>query len=148
VIPHQEVNTVAKKVEDELLEMENQYWRAIQEKDAAAATRLTDDECIVTGAQGVGRITREALSKMVETDLYTLRAFQLSDVQVRAMSEAVAIVAYKVHEELTVGGKPVQLDAADASVWVRRADGWKCALHTESILGDPFGRDRVANADR
>lgn len=139
---------MAKKVEDELIDMENQYWLAIQEKDADAATRLTDDECIVTGAQGVGRITREALSKMVETDSYTLLAFQLSDVQVRSISDDVAIVGYKVHEELTVGGKPVKLDAADASVWIRRADGWKCALHTESVLGDPFGRDRVANADR
>jgi len=27
----------------------------------------------------------------------------------------VAILAYKVHEELTVDGKPVKLDAADAS---------------------------------
>ena len=135
---------MAKKVEDELLDMENQYWRAIQEKDAEAATRLTDDECIVAGAQGVGRIAREALSKMVETDLYTLHSFKLSDVQVRSVSDDVAIVGYKVHEELTVQGKPVKLDAADASVWIRRAGGWKCALHTESILGDPFGRDRVA----
>lgn len=138
---------MTKKVEDELLDLENQYWRAIQEKDAAAATRLTDDECIVTGAQGVGRIAREALAKMVETDSYTLSSFQLSDVQVRAVGEDVAIGGYKVHEELTVDGKPWRLDAADASVWIRRADGWKCALHTESILGDPFGRDR-ANADR
>jgi ketosteroid isomerase-like protein len=135
---------VAKKLEDELLDMENQYWRAIQEKDAGAATRLTDDECIVAGAQGVGRIAREALSKMVETDRYTLHSFKVSDVQVRSVSDDVAIVGYKVHEELTVQGKPVTLDAADASVWIRRADGWKCALHTESILGDPFGRDRVA----
>ena len=24
------------------------------------------------------------------------------------------------------------------------AAAWKCALHTESILGDPYGRDRRA----
>jgi hypothetical protein len=28
------------------------------------------------------------------------------------------------------------------STWVRRNGGWVCALHTESILGDPFGRDK------
>ena len=51
-------------------------------------------------------------------------------------------MAYQVHEELTVEGKPLTLDAADASTWVRRDGTWRCALHTESIAGDPFGRDR------
>jgi hypothetical protein len=54
----------------------------------------------------------------------------------------VALVAYKVVEELIVEGKPVTLDAADSSVWVRRDGRWRCALHTESVAGDPFGRDR------
>jgi hypothetical protein len=35
-----------------------------------------------------------------------------------------------------------KLDAADSSTWVRRNGRWLCALHTEAILGDPFGRDR------
>lgn len=47
-----------------------------------------------------------------------------------------------MHEELTVDGKRVALDAADASTWVRRNGRWVCALHTESLAGDPFGRDR------
>ena len=37
-------------------------------------------------------------------------------------------------------------DAADASTWVRRNGRWVCALHTESLKGDPFGRDRRATA--
>lgn len=38
-------------------------------------------------------------------------------------------------------GKPVTIDAADASTWIRRNGSGLCALHTESLLGDPFGRD-------
>jgi len=60
----------------------------------------------------------------------------------RAVTDDVAVVAYKVREQLTVDGKPLTLDAADASTWVRRDGRWLCALHTESIAGDPFGRDR------
>jgi uncharacterized protein DUF4440 len=72
-----------------------------------------------------------------------LKRFELKDgAQVRSLGDGVAIVAYQVHEELTVDGKPVTLDAADASVWVRRDGRWLCAMHTESIAGDPFGRDR------
>jgi hypothetical protein len=64
------------------------------------------------------------------------------DANVTLLRDEVAIIAYNVHEELTVEGRPVALDAADASTWVRRGGRWVCALHTESIAGDPFGRDR------
>jgi uncharacterized protein (TIGR02246 family) len=129
-------------VEQELLELEKKYWQAIKDKDADAAIRLSDDSCIVTGAQGVARINGEALARMMDAASHTLHDFTISEDQVRLLSDDVAIVAYNVHEHLTVEGKPVTLDAADASVWVRRNRRWVCALHTESIQGDPFGRDR------
>jgi hypothetical protein len=61
----------------ELLDLERQYWQAIKDKDAEAATRLTDDECIVTGAQGVGCINRKVLADMMTNAPYTLHAFEL-----------------------------------------------------------------------
>ncbi|HEV7238617.1 MAG TPA: nuclear transport factor 2 family protein [Thermoanaerobaculia bacterium] len=104
--------------------------------------RLTDDDCIVTGAQGVARISRQALGDMLKNAPYTLHDFELKGEQVQQLKDDVAILAYTVHEELTVDGKPVKLDAADTSTWIRRDGRWRCALHTEAIAGDPFGRDR------
>ena len=126
----------------ELLDLENQYWQAMKEKDVDAAMRLTDEECIVTGAQGVGRVNRQGLAEMLRNAPYILHDFELKDPEVRQLRDDVAILAYKVHEELTVDGESVKLDAADASTWVRRDGRWLCALHTEAISGDPFGRDR------
>ena len=126
----------------ELLDLEKQYWQAMKEKDADAAMRLTDEECIVNGAQGVGRINRRVLSDMLQSAPYTLHSFELKEPEVHQVRDDVAILAYNVHEELTVDGRRVKLDAADASTWVRRDGRWLCALHTESITGDPFGRDR------
>ena len=62
------------------------------------------------------------------------------------LRDDVAVVAYVVTEELTVENKPVTLKAADSSTWVRRDGRWVCAVHTESLSGDPFGRDRSRNA--
>ena len=126
----------------ELLDLENQYWQAIKEKDVDAALRLTDEECIVTGAQGVGRIDRQGMADMLRNAPYILNDFELKDPEVRQLRDDVAVLAYKVHEDLTVDGEPVKLEAADASTWVRRDGRWLCALHTEAISGDPFGRDR------
>jgi hypothetical protein len=131
-------------IEALLLDYERQYWQAVKDRDVQAAMRLTDDPCIITGAQGVARITREAFATMLKAGGWTLHDFTFSDVQVRVISEGVAIVAYKVKESLTVDGRPVTIDAADASIWVRREreEQWVCALHTEALAGDPFGRDK------
>ena len=128
--------------EQEIVQLENEFWQALKDQDVDAALRLTDDQCILTGPQGVASIDREALKEMMTNAQYSLDDYDISDVQARMLSDDVAIVAYKVKEELTVEGKPVTLEAADASTWVRRNGRWVCALHTESIAGDPFGRDR------
>ncbi len=137
--------TATKTVEAELLSLEKRYWQALKDQDAETAMRLTDEPCIVTGAQGVGAIDRKTLGAMVKSASYTLLRFDIKPgAQVRLLNDDVAIVAYQVHEELTVDGKAVALDAADSSTWVRRDGHWLCAMHTEAIAGDPFGRDRRA----
>jgi hypothetical protein len=90
----------------------------------------------------MGRPRQRALGKMIRSSTYTLHEFSLSDAEVEIVGDDVAVVAYKVRESLTVDGKPLTLDAADSSTWVRRNGDWECLLHTESIVGDPFGRDR------
>jgi ketosteroid isomerase-like protein len=134
--------TTTTKTEQELLGLEKQFWQAIKDRDFDSAVRLTDESCIVTGAQGAARIEKDAFRDMMESATYTLHDFKMSDPHVRLLGDDIAVLAYKVHEDLTVEGKPVTIDAAEASTWVRRPQGWVCALHTESILGDPFGRDR------
>jgi uncharacterized protein (TIGR02246 family) len=131
-------------VERELLALEKKYWQSLKDRDSAVATRLTDDPCLVTGAQGVESLSKEAVGSMVSAAPYRLIDFKIADdAQVRMLSDDVAVLAYNVHEELTVDGEPVTVDAADASTWVRRDGQWLCALHTESLKGDPFGRDRT-----
>ena len=133
------------KVEKELVKLEKQYWQAIKDQDVETAKELTDDECIVSGAQGFARLRRDALDGMLKSPSYTLNRFRIGDdAEVRMLSDDVAVVAYKVHEELTVDGEAVTFEAADSSTWVRRDGRWVCALHTESIIGDPYGRDRQA----
>lgn len=129
-------------VEKELLELENRYWQAIKKRDVNAAMQLTEFPCLVAGASGIGSIDKDTFVKMMTGAKYTLHEFEIKDPQVRLLEDDVAAVAYKVHEELTVDARKVSLDAADSSVWVRRGGQWRCALHTESLAGDPYGRDR------
>jgi ketosteroid isomerase-like protein len=134
-------------IEKELLGCERDYWQAMKNKDVAAMHALTDYPCILTGAQGIGSIDKAHMSAMMETANWTLKEFTFSgDAQVRLLSDDVAVVAYQVHEDLTVDGTAVALDAAETSVWVRRNGRWLCAAHAEAISGDPYGRDRIRQA--
>jgi Domain of unknown function (DUF4440) len=138
---------MADTIERELVDLERRYWQALKDKDVDAAMELTDDLCIVAGAQGVGMIDHPTYVRMMEHATWTIVDFDIGDdVQVRMLGDDAAVVAYTVHEELEVDGERVRFDAADTSTWVRRGDRWLCATHTESISGDPFGRDRSSAA--
>jgi len=115
---------------------------SIKNGDAETTARLSDDPCVVTGAQGAGKIDRATLEQMFRKATWRLKAFEIRAPIVQPITDDVAVVAYKVHEELTVDGKALTLEASDSSVWVRRGSGWACAIHTEAVAGDPFGRDR------
>jgi hypothetical protein len=131
-------------IAQELKILEDRYWRAIQHRDAATACDLSANPCIVVGAQGIAEIDRLQLGEMLSQAPYELTRYRLDDktFHVRKPTDDMAIVAYGVHEDLVVDGKPEHLTAYDASVWIHRGGTWVCALHTESLKGDPYGRRR------
>ena len=136
-----------KTVERKLVDLEQQYWLALKHKDVEAVIAMTDDPCIVVGASGVGVIDHPTYAATMKKANWEIEDFELgADVRVRMLGDEVAIVAYTVHEALTVDGQRIEFDAADASTWVRRDDRWLCALHSEAHIGDAFGRDRASSA--
>jgi hypothetical protein len=129
-------------LDQEILACEKKFWQSMIDKDSDAGARLIADPSLIAGAQGVARIDRKTFTKMMATGDWTLHGYEFSDVTVQRVTDDVAVIAYKVREELTVAGEKLTMQAADASTWVREGSGWLCALHTESLLGDPYGRDR------
>ena len=79
---------------------------------------------------------------MVNSDPDELKKYLLDDrdVHVRAVADDVAVIAYRVRVDLVVDGKPTTMEAFDSSVWVNRDGKWMCAMHTETLAGDPTGR--------
>jgi uncharacterized protein (TIGR02246 family) len=130
--------------DSELLDVEHRFWEAMMDKDADAAGEMTDDSCIIVGAQGVSAIDAKSMAKMTEEGKWEIKEylFDQKSTQVRFLTDDIAIIAYPVKERIVVDGKELEFTANDSSVWVRRDGRWRCALHTESLAGDPFGRDR------
>jgi hypothetical protein len=78
-------------IEAELLALENRYWQALKDQDVDAAMRLTDEPCILTGAQGVGLIDRKTLAAMMKDANYTLDRFVLKKGPRCASSETTSL---------------------------------------------------------
>jgi len=130
-------------IDRELLELEKLYWKAIQDRDVETALKMTDFPCIIAGASGASSIDRDTYRKIMESAGYTIHGFTIADgAQARMISDTVAVLAYKVREDVTVDGQRLSFEAADTSVWVHRSGGWLCASHSEAVQGDSYGRDR------
>ena len=128
--------------EQEIEGLERRFWKALQDHDIDESVRLTDFPLLLTGAQGASRIEREPFVKMSKEATWEILDFEISKAEVILPAKDVALIAYHVRENLTVEGERVSFEAADSSVWVKRGGQWKCAMHTEALLGDPYGRDR------
>ena len=136
--------------EQELVDVERRFWNAMKEKDAAAASELTDEQCVIVGAQGVSAIDAQTMAKLTSEGQWELEQYSFDEQkrQIRFLTDDIAIVAYPVRERVIVDGETLPIVANDSSVWVRRDGQWRCALHTESLAGDPFGRDKTVSASR
>jgi len=120
---------------DTIVKLEKTFWQSMVDKDADKAMSLIADECLITGPMGAMRSDPADYKRMTEQGDWDLERFELSDVQVIFPVEDTAIIAYKVHQTGTMKGQEMDLNCADSTTWVRDGGGWKCALHTETIVG-------------
>jgi len=103
-------------IERELVDLERRYWQALKDKDVVAAVELTDEPCIVAGAQGVGLIDHAGYVRMMEHATWTILDFTIGeDVHVRRLGDDTAVIAYTVHERLEVDGDGDAFDTPDTS---------------------------------
>ena len=118
----------------QIIDLETRFWQSMKDKDVPTAQSLIAKECLITGPMGSMRINPAKYGEMTRDGKWRLDNFTFSDIEVIAPSDDVAVIAYKVHQTGAMKDKPMDLHAADSSTWIRDGDGWKCALHTETIL--------------
>ena len=133
--------------DQELVALERSYWDALRERDIRTIGRLTAENSTVAGASGVAGLDPRSMAKLMESATWRIRDFRIDpqSVRINRLCDDTVAIAYGVHEDLEVDGKPVKLDAFDTSVWKKTENGWTCVLHTESIKGDAYGRDRMVS---
>jgi hypothetical protein len=130
---------MAKATKEEIIALEKSYWDAMKAKDGKRTSQLSGKLSLTTSARGVSPIPKEKMGKITEEGNWTLESYEFDDVNVVMPADDVAIIAYKVKQNVTMDGKQQELNAADISTWVRGADGWECHAHSETFLQDKKG---------
>lgn len=130
---------MATATKEEIIALEKDYWDAMKRKDGTRSSQLSGKISLTTGARGVTSIPKEKMGRMTEEGDWTLEAYKFEDVEVITPAPDVAIIAYKVKQNVTMQGKKQEFEAADISTWIRGADGWECHAHSETILQDSKG---------
>jgi ketosteroid isomerase-like protein len=118
----------------QIVDLENRFWEAIKDKDVAAARAFVADQSLVTGPSGTMLMDPAKFGQLMSEAPWTLDKFEFRDVDVIFPNDDVAVIAYKVHQTGEMEGKPMDLVAADSTVWSREGNEWKCVLHTETVL--------------
>lgn len=76
-------------LKQELLALEKRYWTAIKDNDSHTASELSDDPCLVVGAQGVNEIDRKTMGQLVQGANFELTNYRLANVRMRELSDDV-----------------------------------------------------------
>lgn len=128
--------TQQRPTKQDVIALERSYWDAMQRKDGSRTAELSAEGALVTGSHGVMNVSRKKMGSMTEEGDWTLESYEFEDVEVSVPMPDVAIVAYTVRQNVTIGGKAQEMRAADSSVWVRGPEGWRCHAHSEAFLKD------------
>ncbi|HKX78142.1 MAG TPA: nuclear transport factor 2 family protein [Novosphingobium sp.] len=115
--------------------LETRFWQSMVDKDAETAMTMMAEDGVVAGPAGVMRIDPKTYGDMTREGQWSLKTFELEDVEVVFPTDEVAVIAYKVHQTGNMKGESMDLKCADTSTWVRHDGEWKVSAHTETILG-------------
>lgn len=132
-------------IEDEIITLETAYWDSMKDNDVEASLTLTYDPCVVSGAQGAAQFDHEAMRKMSEHKTWKLNDYTIDNMIVQTVGQNVVVTGYGIKLDMQVEGKATTMNCAETSTWVKADGRWQCVQHSESPIGDPFGRQSDAN---
>jgi hypothetical protein len=122
-------------MENQILELEKKYWKAMETRDFDTVKTLTRFPCIVAGKDGVRSVDETSFKKMFDSgEGRELKVLNISAAESEIIGENSAIVAYLIELEYGAEDQKSSGKCACTSTWVKENNNWVCAMHTESDL--------------
>lgn len=121
---------------DEIIALEKQYFQSMVDQDGATAAKLTATDAVIGGPQGVMTVQAAKMANMMDSDAPQMTRFELSDINVIFPADNVAVIGYKIKQDMRFKGEDKSFEFVDTSTWINGSDGWTCAQHSETPVSD------------
>jgi len=122
-------------METQIIELEKEYWQAMENRDFATIKRLTRFPCIVAGKNGIRQVDEATFKAMFDSsENMQLKVIEISSTATQVIREQTAVIAYQITMEYKIDGKNTAFHCACTSTWVQEDDQWICGMHTETEL--------------
>ena len=113
----------ASSVEQQLMQMERDYAKAIVKKDTATLDKIFADDYILVGADGKSMTKAEGMAEVKSGSLAT-QSIELGPMKVRVFGDS-AVVTGTDTEKSSYEGKDTSGKYAWTDVWVMRQGHWQ-----------------------
>jgi len=125
-------------METQIIGLEKEYWRAMENRDFTTIKRLTRFPCIVAGKNGIRQVDEATFKAMFDSsENMQLKVIEISSTTTQVIHDQTAVIAYRITLEYRVDGKNTPFNCACTSTWVKEEDDqWVCAMHTETELAE------------
>lgn len=122
-------------METQIIELEKEYWQAMENRDFTTIKRLTRFPCIVAGKNGIREVDEPTFKAMFDSsENMALKVVEISSTSVQVIHQQTAVIAYRITMEYRVEGKNTPFYCACTSTWVKEDNQWVCGMHTETEL--------------
>lgn len=122
-------------MEQEILELEKEYWAAMENRDFNTVKRLTRFPCIVAGKNGIRLVDEESFKAMFDSsENLNLKVIEISSVDAQFINNNTAIIGYQINQEYAIEKEIKAFNCVCTSTWIKENDQWICAMHTETEL--------------
>jgi hypothetical protein len=108
----------------ELTALENQFFKAWQQKSTAAVEKNIAPEGVSWSEWGIFDKAKQIENQKAANANCTVKSWDLTDVRVITVSAESALVMYTANQNAVCGGSPAPSPVANSSLWVRRGGRW------------------------
>lgn len=124
-------------METEIIELEKEYWQAMEDRDFGTIKRLTRFPCLVAGKNGIRQVDETTFKTMFDSsEGVKLKVLEIKSEESQVIQGQTAVVAYLIKMEYVATGEKTSFNCACTSTWIKENEEWICAMHTETELAD------------
>lgn len=124
-------------METEIIELEKEYWQAMEDRNFGTIKRLTRFPCLVAGKNGIRQVDETTFKTMFDSsEGVKLKVLEIKSEESQVIQGQTAVIAYLIKMEYVAQGEKTSFNCACTSTWVKENEEWICAMHTETDLAE------------